>query len=182
MKGYTPPCRDFGPHNPRVHAQILLVVLIGSLFIGSATAGADDGRREPTLDGVYVSLGPVASAVLVEEVWDGSFGGEAQLTRVRENELVSAVGLALGGHRYAERTGGRLWADIVVAHTTRLLTIGLSVGPTVELDDIRLPRWGGQATIWGFAAVLPYIRVAMVQGSGVVIDVGIKVAIPAIKL
>jgi hypothetical protein len=115
-------------------------------------------------------------------VWDGTFGGEAQITRVREHQTISAMGLAIGGLRYAERTGGRLWGDLVFAHDPGPITLGLSIGATVELDDLRVPRWGGQATLWVFAGALPYVRVAAVQDSGVVVDIGLKIALPALRL
>lgn len=152
------------------------------ICIMASPAAAEDARSVADLDGTYVSLGPVASAVHIEGAWDGTFGGEAQITRVQERELISALGLAIGGLRYAERTGGRVWADLSVAHQNRLAPIGLSLGGTVELDDLRAPRWGGQATLWVFAGVLPYLRVAAVQESGVVVDIGLKVVLPALRM
>lgn len=153
----------------------------------AAAAQTEAPRADPlpavaNLDGLYLALGPVASAVHSDDGWDGGFGGELMLVRVREQSPLAGLGIAAGGVRFAEAGNGRLWGDALIA-TKKLFGVGIGVsgGLAVEVGDLQAPRFGWQATLWGFAGVLPYIRVGAVEQSGTFVDAGIKLALPAIR-
>jgi hypothetical protein len=97
-----------------------------------AHAQAAPSRSEPLpssadLDGTIFSLGPVAAAVYADEAWDGGFGGEVMLVRVREGSTLAALGVAAGGIRFAEAGNGRLWGDVLVG-TKKLFGVGIGPG------------------------------------------------------
>lgn len=166
------------------------MLFAGTLLFPRA-AGAQPASRPPAdptlpspakLDGVYLALGPVGALVHVEDDWDGAFGGEISLWRVRERAVVSAVGAALGGHKFSERDGGQVWAELLAAHRTVWgLAIGLGAGGTVALDEFRSPRWGAHGELWVFAGVIPYVRIGSVEASGAFLDFGVKIALPAVR-
>jgi len=165
------------------------ILLCALLPFESASAQPAPSRTEPLpriadLDGVYVALGPVAAAVYSpdDDDWDGGFGGELMVVRVREHDLLGALGLAAGGVRFAEAGNGRLWADALVGTRTLWgLGLGLSGGLAVEVGDLQLPRFGWQATLWAYAGVMPYVRVGAVEKSGAFVDAGIKITLPALR-
>jgi hypothetical protein len=120
--------------------------------------------------------------VHVEGDWDGAFGGEVSLWRVREQSLLSALGGGFGGHKFSERDGGRLWGEISTAHRFRWgLALGLAAGTTAEVHQVTPPRWGGYGSIWAFAGVMPYLRVGAVQSAGTFVDLGVKIPLPALR-
>jgi hypothetical protein len=131
---------------------------------------------------VYLALGPVGSALRIEDQWDGAFGGEMSLLRVRERDLVSALGIEVGGQRFSERQGGLVWVDLFAGHRRPWgVTVGASMGVTAEVDQVRPPRWGAQGSLWVFAGIVPYVRAGAVQNSGVFFDMGVKIVLPAIR-
>lgn len=152
--------------------------------------GASTELLSDNLDGFYIALAPVAFAVRAENDWDGGFGGEVLLVRIRERSMLTAAGLGIGASRYARepdrglgRGTGRLWADLQIA--SRLPTgtpAGLSVGVATEVDPVIPARWGAQATLWAFVGVIPFVRVGVVQKNGTYIDFGIKVALPVMRI
>ena len=183
MTGRRPALRGLVPQG--LVLAILLCTLAGLESL--AHAQATPSRSEPLpstadLDGTIFALGPVAAAVYADESWDGGFGGEVLLVRVREGEPVAALGIAAGGIRFAQAGNGRLWADLLVG-TQHLLGvgIGLSGGLAVEVGDLQRPKFGWQATLTGYAGVLPYLRLGDVEGSGFFVDAGIKIVLPAIR-
>ena len=112
----------------------------------------------------------------------GAFGGEISLWRVRERDLVSAVGGAVGGHKFSERDGGQVWAELLAAHRTVWgLALGLGAGGTIALHEFRSPRWGAHGEVWLFAGVMPYVRIGSVEASGAFVDLGVKIALPALR-
>ena len=138
-------------------------------------AGAD-------LDGVYLALGPVGSAVRTEGSWQGAFGGEITLVRVAESSLVAGLGMSLGGTRFSDRDAGRLWIDGLIATRRPLdLTVGLSVGATAEVDEVIPPRYGAHGTLWLFVGVIPYVRAGIVERAGGFVELGVKLAIPTVR-
>jgi hypothetical protein len=145
-------------------------------------ASAEPLRSPTDLDGVYLALGPVGALVRSDGAWDGAFGGEASIWRVREHEILSAAGLGFGGQKFAEGNGGRLWADVLAAHRTAFgVAIGLGAGVTAQIDEVVPPKWGGHGTLWVYAGIVPYVRVGGVEGRGVFVDVGLKVVLPALR-
>lgn len=169
--------------------MLLAIILRGLASFDSAAAQPAPARDDAaattaSLDGLYLALGPVAAAVYAadDEVWDGGFGGELMVVRVRERAWLGAYGLAVGGERFVEAGNGRLWGDFLVA-TKRLLgvAVGVSAGLAVEVGDLQAPRFGWQTTIWSFAGVIPYVRVGSVEKSGTFVDAGLKIALPALR-
>lgn len=154
----------------------------------AALGGAEPARADPLessadLDGLYLALGPLGGAIYHEGAWGAGFGGEVTVVRVAEREPVAALGAAVGGLRFADRDAGHLWADLSIGTRWPLdLAVGLSVGPTVEVDEVIPPRFGGHATIWLFVGVVPYLRVGAVETSGRFVELGVKLALPAIRL
>jgi hypothetical protein len=127
-------------------------------------------------------LGPVGALVRTDGEWDGAFGGEASLWRIREHSILSALGLGLGGQKFSEGNAGRLWADFLAGYRTAFgAAFGLGIGVTTEVDEVIPARWGGHASLWVYAGVIPYIRVGAVDGRGAFVDVGLKITLPALR-
>lgn len=171
---------------PQGLVSVILLCALAVLERG-AHAQAKPSRSDPLpstadLDGTLFALGPVAAAVYAGEAWDGGFGGEVMLVRIREGRPLAALGIAAGGIRFAEAGNGRLWVDVLVG-TKKLFGVGLGVsgGLAVEVGDLQRPRFGWQATLWGYAGVLPYVRVGDVEDSGFFMDAGVKITLPAIR-
>jgi hypothetical protein len=139
-------------------------------------------RWTADLDGTYVALGPLGTATRVEEAWDAAFGGELSLTRVREHRRISALGVAVGAMRFAERDGGRLWVEALAASRRPFgIPVGLGLGPTLEVHEVTPPLLGGEVTLWIFAGAIPYARLGIQENTGVFMDFGIKIALPALR-
>ncbi len=138
-------------------------------------AGAEEPDR-------FVAVAAIGSAVRVEGAWDGAYGGEVGVGQMRGSPLLSAWAASVGLVGFTARSGGRLWGELTVG--TRWPTgylVGLGIGPAVELDRLRPPRWGGQVTVWAFAGVVPYARLGALDPGGVFADVGLRIAFPAIR-
>jgi hypothetical protein len=132
------------------------------------------------LDGLYLWIGPLGAATRVESMWDSTIGADVSVVRVREGELLGTVGATLGGSRWTERGGGRIWLDAVVG--TRLgRMVGLTAGPILELDELSHPRWGASAGVWAFLGVTPFLRAGSVQNLGGFVEIGLHIALPVIR-
>jgi hypothetical protein len=134
--------------------------------------------RVTSLDDTYLALGPTAALVRVDGQWDGGFGGEITLVRVREHEPLAALGLAAGALRLAADDRGRVWSEVLAGTRLAGIHAGLGAGASVDIDAVRAPRWGGHATVWIFAGVVPYARVGVVEEDGAFAEIGIKIAFP----
>lgn len=173
-RGWSPQ-RVESPHAHLAAAALIISVLMG----GDASA---EPRESTDLSGSYIALGPLGSAVNVDGSWDGGFGGELSFARINEHRRLEALGISLGGLQFTERTGGRIWADAFLG--ARLLfgvMTGISAGVTVEVDEVRPGRWGGQGTLWVYSGVMPYFRIGTVQRGGAFVDVGLKIPLPALR-
>lgn len=148
--------------------------------IAAAMWGKVAFAAEGTLDGVYITIGPVAGATRVEGDWTTSVGLEISVARVTETRFPAALGVAGGGVSYASRPGGRLWLEAEGALYEPLpFPIGLAAGATAEVDPVRPPRWGAQGTLWLFAGFVPYARVGTVAENGAFVELGVMLKIPA---
>lgn len=147
---------------------------------GVAAADRGEGSGAGSLDGTYLTVGPTAAAIRIDGGWDAVFGGEISLARVRERRPLAGYGLSLGAAGYTERDGGRLWADLQAATGRLGPAIGVGIGPVVEIDDVRPPRWGAQASVWVYAGAIPYLRVGQLATTGTFFEVGLRVPLPAI--
>jgi hypothetical protein len=132
------------------------------------------------LDGLYLWLGPQGAASHIDREWDSTIGADATLIRVRERDLLGALGLSLGASRWTVRGGGRIWLDGLIG--TRLhRMMGLSAGPLLELSELSHPRVGGSVGFWAFVGVTPFVRAGMVSDLGGFLEVGVHIALPVIR-
>ena len=130
------------------------------------------------LDATYLWLGPSGAASHIDSAWDSTIGADAAVIRIRAHSGLAAIGGSLGGSRWTERGGGRLWLDALVG--TRFLgcIVGASAGPLVELSDLSHPRVGGSVGLWAFIGVTPYVRIGTVSELGMFGEVGLHIALP----
>lgn len=124
--------------------------------------------------------------------WDACVGGELvagtlQPGRARPDggsagPWLAGWAAAAGAAAYSERDGGRVWVHLA-AGTRRLggLLVGIAAGPVVELSETRHPRWGGQGSLWLFAGATPYVQVTSVTDGERIIDLGLRIPLPAIR-
>jgi len=134
------------------------------------------------LDGIHLTIGPVASAVRIEQAWTPAAGAEVSVVAVREQCRPAAVGFAFGGVSYTDRDGGRLWFEVEAALKDPLpVAIGLGVGAAAEVDPVEPARLGGQATLWVFAGVIPYLRIGTLDHEGTFLETGVMLKIPALR-
>lgn len=132
------------------------------------------------LDGTYLWIGPVGAATRAAGDWDSTVGGQLAVIRIRERRSLGAIGAAFGASLWTSRGGGRLWLDAIAG--TRLgKMIGLSAGPLLELSDERHPRIGGSVGAWAFLGVTPFARVGYVDELGGFAEIGLHIALPAIR-
>ena len=142
--------------------------------------GSVDTSPSWNLDGIYLWLGPSGAAGYVDTEWDSLIGADVSVLRVRERERLGALGISLGGARWTERGGGRLWVDGLVG--TRLgRMVGLSAGPLVELAELSHARVGGSVGAWAFVGVTPFVRVGAIQDLGGFVEVGVHIALPVVR-
>jgi hypothetical protein len=133
------------------------------------------------LDGTYVWLGPTAAASHVDATWDSTFGGDLAIVRVRERELLGAVGASFGASKWTTRDGSRIWLDALAGTSMFGHMAGLSAGPIVELAALAHPHVGGSIGVWAFAGVTPFVRVGLVDGLGGFAEIGVHLALPVIR-
>ena len=153
--------------------------MLAALLGGTAHA---QPRSEADATGHYLGIGPVAVLTSMEDAFDGGFGGELAYARVHEHRSLAVVAVAGGAIQFTERDGGRLWLDLLAGVNNPLGGwLGLGIGPAVEVDAVRVPRWGGQLTAWVHIGVTPFVRVGHVEKTGTFVDVGLKVVLPAIR-
>lgn len=174
---------DLAPQRPRWRGIVHLVftpLCVGALLWAPASARAEAER------GAFVAVAAVGSAVRVEEAWDSGFGGEVGLgwaaPGARGAAPLGAWAVSIGALAFSERSGGRGWLETSVGTRWPFgWLVGVGAGPTVELDRIRKPRWGAQATVWAFTGVMPYARFGAVEEGGAFVDLGVRIAFPAIR-
>jgi hypothetical protein len=154
--------------------------------VPDAPARVNEPPRVPPptwdLDGTYLWLGPSGAASYVNSQWDSTWGADATLIDIREDEPLAAIGGTLGAARWTERGGGRVWLDALLGTRPAGRTmLGLSAGPLVELSDLEHPRIGGSIGVWAFLGVTPYVRVGTVDGLGGFAEVGLHLALPVLR-
>ena len=148
----------------------------------SKCLAAEELRSVKDLDGIHVTLGPVASMVHIEDDWTPAAGAELSLVYVQERCRPAALGFAFGGLSYSDRDGGRLWLEAELAVNDPLpVAIGLGLGATAEVDPVQDARLGLQATLWVFAGVIPYLRAGSLDREGEFVEAGVMLKIPALR-
>jgi hypothetical protein len=134
------------------------------------------------LDGLHLTVGPVASAVHIEGEWTPATGAEISVVNVQEECRPAAFGFAFGGVSYTDRDGGRLWFEVEAAIKRPLpFAVGLGLGMAAEVDPVRNARLGAQATLWVFAGVIPYLRAGRLELEGDFVEAGVMLKIPALR-
>jgi hypothetical protein len=132
------------------------------------------------LDGLYLWLGPSGAASRIDAEWDSTIGADVSVIRVRERDLLGAIGATLGASRWTVRGGGRIWLDGLIG--TRLYRmVGVSAGPLLELSELSHPRWGGSVGLWAFVGVTPFVRAGKVEGLGNFVELGLHIALPVLR-
>jgi hypothetical protein len=157
---------------------------LGTTGVAHAGPGVPLGHgKASSLDGHYLSIGPVAGATTLDDTWTSVVGAELSWVLVREGRIPAGLGVALGAVSFAGEPGGQAWFELE-AGLDRLgpLKLGLGLGPVMRFDGIEPPRFGGQATLWIFAGVLPYVRTGVLAGdgprSGSFVELGVMIKIP----
>jgi len=128
----------------------------------------------------FVAVAVLGSAIRSEGAWDSGFGGELSVGRLCDRCGVAAWAASVGFVGFSRASRGRVSA--LAALGTRRVTgvlFGVAGGPVLELDDHRRPRAGGEATLWVFAGVVPYVRAGAVQKGGLFVDLGLRIPLPA---
>jgi len=172
------PTGEWAPHDASRRGIVHLAFTLlwcAALLSSPRSAVANEPDR-------FVAVAAIGSAVRIEGTWDGAWGGEVGVGQMRDSTVLGAWAASVGLVGFSARSGGRLWGELTVG--TRWPTgylVGLGVGPAVELDRLRPPRWGGQATVWAFAGVVPYARIGALDPGGVFVDLGLRIAFPAIR-
>jgi len=133
------------------------------------------------LDGLYFWIGPEGAASHVDSQWDSTFGGDIAIVRIREHEAIGTSGGTFGASLWTARPGGRLWLDALVGTTIAGHMAGLSAGPIVELAELAHPRIGGSVGAWAFVGLTPFARVGVVQDLGMFAEIGVHIALPALR-
>jgi hypothetical protein len=160
-----------------------------AVLVAGGPAGADPGRPGVTdppeivrpRDEIVVWIGPELSAVRLDEGWDTGVGGVLAVGLRRPRRLAILAG-EVHGISLADRGGGRLGGAASVGLRTGFGPIvGLSVGPVVEVDAVRPPRWGGEATGWIVAGLGAFVRVAALDQIGRSLEIGLAVPLPTLS-
>ena len=153
------------------------------------TAAPDGGRPNvmhtlADLSGDYLWLAIVGSA---HDGYGGSggidsqFGAKAAWLRVDETRPLSAYGVEIGAARLAATRVGHLWIDGAIGTRVHDVAMGLTAGPMVEISSWQHPHLGASVSAWVFAGVVPFARVSAYAEGGWQLDVGIELALPAIR-
>jgi hypothetical protein len=140
--------------------------------------GATGHRLTSDLDGTYITVGPVAGALVIQDSWNSAVGAELSLVRLREHRLPALLGISLGGVVFDDRKGVRTWAELELGVDRGPVKWGLSGGLAVELDRTLPPHFGAQATLWVFAGIVPYVRIGTLVESGSFFETGVMIKVP----
>lgn len=183
IRSCTPPGRDFGRHLAVVFGVLTSVwVALAPAPARAETPRPHDGAATgAAFKGVYLALGPVLSVMHQQGGWDTAFGGEITLAWVDERQTLAGIGISVGGLQLSEREAHRAWADLLAATHIAGVAVGASLGMVADFDLVSPWRVGPQASLWLYAGVMPYARVAYAQATGTVYEVGLKVPLPALE-
>lgn len=135
-------------------------------------------HRQGDLDGLYLHVGPALGVAHTADGVDTFAGGAVSLTRLREGDLLGAIGGRIVAARWTERDAGRIDAELVLGTRRLGLLAGISGGPIAALDDLQHPRIGGAVRIWCYLGVVPYVRMGVIAASGRFIEAGLELPLP----
>lgn len=132
-----------------------------------------------SLDGRIVWLSPQVAWTQRDAGGDSLVGLELALTWVRERHALALWGLTAGAARYAKGDAGRIWLSLAAASRRPLgVLAGVAAGPVLELSAQAHPRAGLAASVWLFAGVVPFVRMAAVADRGLSAEIGLQIALP----
>ena len=150
---------------------------LAAFVLASPTAAADVGNAGRPLG--FITPGPT-----FEMGFDGSmrFGGEVALAQYSGGWALGAAMGYVPGRVYLEAQPALVLGDH--AHN---LVLGLNPGFVIDVTA-DVPRYGGQATLWGnyihhgtrlwASPLFPFMRVQAVMGMGLVFTGGIMLKVP----
>jgi hypothetical protein len=167
----------------------LLYVVVGTSAIAAAEEAKAPSTAAPAaaavqhpmtsdLDGLYLTLGPVAGALHIQDTWNSAVGGEVSLVYLREHRWPALFGISVGGVVFDQRDGIRTWAEAELAIDKLPVKLGVSGGLAIEFDRTIPPHFGVQGTLWVFAGVVPYVRVGTLESYGAFFEAGVMIKIP----
>lgn len=167
-------------------ALVALVVVLAPLpGAGSGVARAEEPeghvaghRMAGDLDGTYLTAGPVAGALAIQDTWNSAVGAELSLVRLREGRFPALVGVSLGGVVFDSAPGLRSWAEVELGIDRFPVKFGVSAGLAAQFDRVVPPHFGAQATLWVFAGIVPYVRVGVLEELGSYFEAGLMIKIP----
>ena len=168
-------------------SRMLVVVSVVLLtYCGLPRTARGDVPESPHLqhtaddvDGLYLMLGPLGAVSHLDRVLQSTFGGQVALVWVRERAQLATLGLAIGGLRYTAAERGRTWVELIGGTQVLGTHVGLAAGPVLEIDRVIPAKVGGQATVWLFGGVIPYIRLGGIADRGSFIELGLQIMLPA---
>jgi hypothetical protein len=123
----------------------------------------------------------VGAASVVDADWDSTFGGDLVVVRIREREPLATIGFDAGAALWSERSGGRIWLDVIAGTRLGPRIYGISAGPIIEFAELQHPRYGASVGVWGFFGITPFARIGAVQELGAFVDVGVHIALPVFR-
>ena len=134
------------------------------------------------LNGVYVLLGVAVAATRLDSEWDSTAGGHLTVAHNRESRAATLMGIDIGLSQFGALAGGRAWVSPVVGTRAFGPLVGLSAGVTARWDRTLPPKWGGFASAWIFAGVVPYVTVGRLEDVGTFVEGGLRLTLPALRL
>jgi hypothetical protein len=167
-------------HSDTVGACRLAVALVLAVSLWPRASSGEEKPRHPvtSLDGLWLTAGPIAGAVHLHDSWNSLVGAELSVVRLREADKVSVLGLAGGFVVFDEREGARVWTELELGTSFGSFGVGVSAGVTAEFDQVVPPRWGTQGTLWLYAGIVPYVRVGVVEETGRYVETGVMIKVP----
>jgi hypothetical protein len=133
------------------------------------------------LDGHYLTLAIKGSALRGPR-WDSAFGLSASYLRLREARVAALLGVSLSATRLSSARAGVVSVEAVIGTRALGPLAGIGGGPSARITDLAHPRWGGVATVWIFAGIVPYLRVGVHRQEDAYIEVGAQLTLPIFRL
>ncbi len=140
------------------------------LPLGISSASGQTHDAEPFVrtvqSEVHVALGPTVAAIHRADGWDSQVGGELHLVRLAPHRL-HALGGTVGALTFAATKAIRLHSDAYLGlRLNSDRSIGVAVGPVVDLHPNRRAQAGVRGTLWAHAGVAPYLSITRLWGLG----------------
>lgn len=139
-------------------------------------------QGEPKL---HFALGPTVSALHRSSAWDSKVGAGAYLAWDRPSSSISTLGTLVELSGFGGTDATRLTADLFLGIQLSDFSVGIGIGPLLDLFPNHRPQYGVRSTVWLFAGITPYLSISSISGLGAPedpeIEVGLKIPFPAIS-